>query len=87
MALRPEDRYGSPRALADDVERWAADEPVTVFCDPPAVRLGRWARRHRVAVTAFSALVAILVPGLVISNSLLQATRTGPRRISARPGP
>ena len=29
MAHRPEDRYGSARALAEDLERWAADEPVT----------------------------------------------------------
>jgi eukaryotic-like serine/threonine-protein kinase len=29
MANRPEDRYPSCRALADDVERWSADEPGT----------------------------------------------------------
>ena len=29
MALKPEDRYATPRALADDIERWMADEPVT----------------------------------------------------------
>ena len=29
MALKPEDRYATCRALADDVERWAADEPVS----------------------------------------------------------
>src|SRR5262245_18901812 len=28
MALRPEDRYSSPKALAEDMERWMADEPV-----------------------------------------------------------
>ena len=28
MATKPEDRYASCRALADDVERWMADEPV-----------------------------------------------------------
>src|SRR5262249_43165479 len=26
MALKPEDRYASPRTLGDDVERWMADE-------------------------------------------------------------
>ena len=31
MALRPEERYASPRALADDLERWLADEPVAVL--------------------------------------------------------
>jgi len=29
MALRPEDRYGSARELAGDIERWLADEPVS----------------------------------------------------------
>jgi len=29
MATRPEDRYASPRALANDLEHWFADEPVT----------------------------------------------------------
>ena len=29
MALKPEDRYAAPKALAEDVERWLADEPVT----------------------------------------------------------
>ena len=28
MALSPDDRYASCRALADDVERWMADEPI-----------------------------------------------------------
>ena len=29
MALEPGDRYASPRALADDIERWMADDPVS----------------------------------------------------------
>ncbi len=29
MALQPVDRYASPKVLADDLERWMADEPVT----------------------------------------------------------
>ena len=42
MALRPEDRYPTPRALADDVERWIADEPVTAWRDPIVERVRRW---------------------------------------------
>jgi hypothetical protein len=34
MARRPEDRYGSPRALAEDIERWMADEPVSGYREP-----------------------------------------------------
>src|SRR4051794_4467559 len=59
MALRPEDRYPTARALADDVERWTADEPVSAYREPPARRARRWARRNRTAVTAATvALVA-----------------------------
>jgi eukaryotic-like serine/threonine-protein kinase len=62
MALNPEDRYSSCRALAEDVERWMADEPVAAYREPLARRARRWARRNRTAVT--SAAVA-LVAGLV----------------------
>ena len=36
MALKPEDRYATPRALADDIEHWLADEPVTAYPEQPA---------------------------------------------------
>ena len=58
MATRPEDRYPTCRALADDVERWAADEPVTAWREPLARRARRWAKRNRTAVTA--AVVALV---------------------------
>jgi serine/threonine-protein kinase len=68
MASRPEDRYGSARALADDVERWMADEPVAARRDPWARSLGRWVARHRVGVTAavVAALVALVGLGTVL---------------------
>ena len=34
MALKPEDRYASCQALAEDVERWMADEPVSAWREP-----------------------------------------------------
>ena len=59
MALKPEDRYATPKALAEDIERWMADEPVTAWREPLARRARRWARRNRTLVTAASvALVA-----------------------------
>ena len=62
MAVDPGDRYGSPRALAEDVERWTADQPVTAWREPAWRRAGRWAKRNRVAVTgAAAALLAGLV--------------------------
>ena len=51
MANRPEDRYTSCRQLADDVERWMADEPVSAWAEPWTRTLLRWLTRHRTGVT------------------------------------
>ncbi len=59
MAARPEDRYLRARALAEDVERWLAGEPVEAWPEPLAVRMGRWVRKHR--VLAASTAVALMV--------------------------
>ena len=56
MALEPEDRYPSARALADDLEHWLADQPVSAYPEPWRLRLRRWGRRHRTLVTAAAAL-------------------------------
>ena len=40
---KPEDRYATCRALADDVERWMADEPVSAWREPFSRRARRWA--------------------------------------------
>ena len=63
MALKPENRYASPKALAEDVERWMADEPVTAWREPWARRARRWARRNRTAVTAAGAAVLVALVG------------------------
>ena len=60
MALEPEDRYGTPRALADDIEHWLADEPVKAHPEHRLERLGRWLRQHRSwTYAAVAALIAI----------------------------
>ena len=50
MALKPEDRYPTSKALGEDIEHWMADEPVTAYPDPWAARAARWARRHKTTV-------------------------------------
>ena len=55
MALCPDDRYASCRALADDVDRWMADEPVSAWREPFSLRARRWARRNRTAVATLVA--------------------------------
>ncbi len=64
MARTPEDRYASSRALADDVERWAADEPVSAWREPLGRRLRRWGKRNRTTVTAAAVALVASVVGL-----------------------
>lgn len=54
LARETKDRYPSATMLAEEVQRWLADEPVQAFSDPLSVRVGRWMRRHRSIVTAAS---------------------------------
>jgi serine/threonine-protein kinase len=62
MAAKPEDRYPSAKALAEEVQRWLGDEPVLAYREPIADRLRRWGRRHRSLV---SAAVVLLIAGVV----------------------
>ena len=59
MALKPSDRYASPRALADDLDRWMADEAVGAWREPWTRTLTRWLAHHRVGVTAAGAVVLV----------------------------
>jgi eukaryotic-like serine/threonine-protein kinase len=71
MAQSAQDRYGSPRDLAADLERWLAGEPVSAHPERWHERVARWTRRHRtwvragivalLLVAAFSTAAAILV--------------------------
>ena len=53
-----------PQALAEDVERWMADEPVSAWREPVSRRLLRWLTRHRTGVTGAAAAVLAGVVGL-----------------------
>jgi serine/threonine-protein kinase len=64
MAKEPDDRYPTPRALADELDRWMADEPVAAWREPLSRRARRWARRNRTAVTAAAGALVAGVVGL-----------------------
>ncbi len=59
LALRLEDRYESARALAEDLERYLADEPVSAHRDPLSARLWRWVRKHRTLATTVAATLVV----------------------------
>jgi serine/threonine-protein kinase len=82
MAVNPEDRYASVRALAEDVTKWLNDEAVTVYREPPLSRLARWLRRNShlaviAAVFTITALVALSIDDLGYSGiNMIEAVLT-----------
>lgn len=66
MQLKPEDRYDSALDMANDLENWMADEPVSVHQETKWQLAVRWARHHqRLTQAALMLLMAILVAGTV----------------------
>src|SRR5262249_40062731 len=70
----------SPRALADDLEHWLADEPVAVYREPLTTRLTRWGRRHRTAAVGIGALLVTAVAALAISTILIGSEQARTRQ-------
>jgi eukaryotic-like serine/threonine-protein kinase len=59
MTFAPEERYATCRALADDIERWTAGQPVSAWYEPWSRRIRRWANRSRSAAAALTAAVLV----------------------------
>ena len=75
MATAPSRRYGAPRAMADDIEHWLADEPVSAWREPARRRLRRWGRRHRLLVTSISLTLIVALAALAVGNILVARQR------------
>jgi serine/threonine-protein kinase len=71
MAVKPEDRYESSQALAGDIERWLADEPVSAWREPLIRLARRWARHHRSLVAGLAGLFAMGIVALAVSFVLV----------------
>jgi len=65
MALDPADRYATPKALGEELERWMADESVAAYRESWTRTLTRWLTRHRTGVTAVGAALLVAMAGLV----------------------
>lgn len=85
MNVEPQARYPSPRALADDIEHWLADERVAAYREPAWESAGRWARRHRAVVSGAGALLLTAVGALAVGLYFVDAERqrTETQRVAA----
>ena len=70
-----EERYASVGELAQEVQRFLADLPVTAFEEPWTRRALRWARRHRTMVSAAAALLITATIGFAVSTLLVAGER------------
>ncbi len=73
MARDPMGRYASASDVAADIERWLADEELSVWSGSWSTRSRRWLRKHPSLVTAASVLVLASIAG-AISYSILTTT-------------
>src|SRR5262249_58232405 len=70
----PAGRYRSAEALAEDLERWLAGEPILARRSGAWERARKWARR-KPAAAALVAVLALAVPGLLTGALLYQGQR------------
>lgn len=75
MGKTQAERYASATELAKDVQRFLADEPVSVLSEPLSVRVARWMKRHRtlVATTAVALIVGIIGASVLAAMSARHA--------------
>lgn len=71
MATSPQERYQTPLHLADDIERYLADEPVTAVPDPWITRSKRWLRKHPAFAGFTFAAVAVGSISLALGLAIL----------------
>ena len=75
MALSPNNRYPSARALAHDIEHWLADEATVAYREPWRERCLRWARRHKTFTQAAAASLSIVAITAVVASLLINQSR------------
>src|SRR5262249_44803962 len=71
-------------ALAKDVQRYLADEPVSAFQEPWTFKLRRWVARHRTLTTASAAALLGATASLAVTTVFLEQAKAREPRDRAR---
>ncbi len=83
ISKEPQRRYPDCAALAEDLRRWLADEPIQARRIGPVERFRRWANRNR-AIATLGGTVAALLLVLAVIGPVLVARETIARRQADR---
>src|SRR5262249_45239013 len=67
MAKEPSRRYATAKALADDLRRWLAGEPILARPVGRLEKAWRWCRRNRAVASLLTAVFLLLTLGLSVS--------------------
>jgi serine/threonine-protein kinase len=70
LEKEPGRRYPGAAAVAEDLRRWLAGEPIQARPVPPAVRAWLWVRRHPTQAALAAALALTIVVGAGVTTSL-----------------
>jgi serine/threonine-protein kinase len=68
LRTRPDERYPTMDAMADDIERYLARLPVRARPDTVGYRLTKWVSRNRLTFTAATFAIAALLTGTVVAT-------------------
>jgi WD40 repeat protein len=89
MAKKPQNRYASARALALEVQRWLADEPVDARQEPIADRVRRWGWRNGSWLTrgagGLGVLLCVAIAAVIFVASLWRPAPFEPHSSPAAP--
>jgi len=81
LAKKPDDRYESARAFADDIERLLTYRPVDAHAPSGAYKVGKFVRRHPIGVAMIAAVCSILAVFATVTK--VQALRLARERDKA----
>jgi serine/threonine-protein kinase len=82
LKKRPEDRYNSVAAFAEDLLCYFADQPVKARPDSPWYRARKFASRNKLVLAAVAVVLASLLAGLIVA--LNQAHKASEQALAAQ---
>lgn len=71
MAREPDDRYASATDIVADVQRFLANEPVSVYREPVWVKAIRWCKRHPATTAGVLGSIVVLTISLMVFSAVI----------------